>query len=286
MTEMISPENLLRAPHEEAIVKEKYQVQLPQWTGPYDILLQVIEDQELNLLDLDISVLLEHYLASIQNSDLVDIEEAGEFLVVAATLAQIKSKLLLPKEDTPAEEEEKDPREDLVRYLMEYQKIKQAAALLAERPLLGRDVFIKGSRETFEGIETEGRGTLFQLVRGFQNVMRDFKAEQPMEIAREEISVSDRLKDVFHLLQERKEVDFKEILSGGVSKTWIIISFLCVLELVRLKKIRLVQSDTDAPLFLRWLEGSSDADILKSEFDDSKATDAETSSDQNIEVNA
>src|ERR1700744_5358851 len=102
--------DLVRAIEDSTIVSEKYQVELPilEWSGPYDVLLQVIEEKELNLLDLDISVLLEGYLHYIQTSDQIDLDEAGEFLVVGATLAQIKSKLLLPKEEVPTEEEEKD----------------------------------------------------------------------------------------------------------------------------------------------------------------------------------
>src|SRR5690349_13907863 len=132
----MTDQQLVRAEAEILGPQEKYQVTLPAWTGPYDVLLQVIDEQDLNLLDLDISILLEHYLEFIRTSEHINLDEAGEFLVVAATLAQIKSKLLLPKEEGPQEEEEKDPREDLVRYLMEYQKIKQAAELLKDRPLL------------------------------------------------------------------------------------------------------------------------------------------------------
>jgi segregation and condensation protein A len=257
--------DLLRAPEEEHIITPKYQVSLPAWTGPYDVLLQVIEEQRLNLLDLDISTLLEHYLIYIQNTPAIDIDEAGEFLLVAATLAQIKSKLLLPKEET-VEEEEKDPREDLVRYLMEYQKIKQAAELLGERPLLGRDVFLKGARETFEGAEGEGKGTLFQLVRGFQKALRDIQSQEPMEFAAEPISVSERLKEIFHELKNRKELEFTDLIGPSPTKIYLIINFLAILELVRLKKIKFFQG-TNSGLYFRMVEGAHEEDLMESEFD-------------------
>ena len=257
---------LLRAPPLEAASQAKFQVTLPDWSGPYDILLQVIDDQKLNLLDLDISVLLDHYLLYIENLKSIDIDEAGEFLVVAATLAQIKSKLLLPKEETP-DEEEKDPREDLVRYLLEYQKIKQAAELLAGRPLLGRDVFLKGTKEVFEGAEAEGRGTLFQLVRGFQKALLDVKASQPMELLGEAVSVADRLKEVFTELRSRKELEFSDLIGVSYTKTYLIATFLALLELVRLKKIKLFQGVENGGLYFRMVDGASEEDLVESEFD-------------------
>lgn len=246
---------------------DKYQVSLPSWTGPYDILLQVIDDQQMNLLDLDISILLEHYLAYLEALEVINLDEAGEFLVVAASLAQIKSKLLLPKEDGPVEEEEKDPREDLVRYLMEYQKIKAAAELLKDRPLLGRDVFTKGAREQFEGVLGEGRGTLYQLVRGFQNVMRELKAEAGYAVQMEEVNVSERLHEIFIMLKDARELDFAQVLAERRTKVAVIASFLATLELVRLKKVKIYQNSPDSPLYLRLVEGAEDDISVHSEFD-------------------
>lgn len=261
----MSETELLRAPEEVAVAVEKYQVVLPAWTGPYDILLQVIEDQDLSLLDLDISVLLEHYLLHIEDPTKIDIDEAGEFIVVAATLAQIKSKLLLPKDEIP-EEEEKDPREDLVRYLMEYQRIKQAAELLGERPILGRDVFLKGVKETFEGAEGEGKGTLFQLVRGFQKALLEVSAQTPMAVEAEPLSVSERLKEVFHELHARKELEFTDLIGISPTKRYLIITFLAILELVRLKKLKFFQG-TERGIYFRMVEGAGEEDLMHSEFD-------------------
>lgn len=267
-------ERLLRAPADELERHEKYKVHLEAWEGPYDLLLQVIEDQNLSLLDLDISKLLEHYLIYLENLKVVDIDEAGEFLVVAATLAQIKSKLLLPKEEVPAEEQEKDPREDLVRYLMEYQKIKAAAELLGERPVLGRDVFVKGAKEVFEGVEGEGRGTLFQLVKGFQKAIRDLGSQTTMSFSVEPVSVSDRMHQIFAECSERRELSFAEVLAGANSKVYVIASFLGVLELVRLKKIRLFASADGENLFLRIVDGAVD-NVSESEFDEHAEAPAE-----------
>ena len=231
------------------------------------MLLQVIEDQNLNLLDLDISILLTHYLASIENAPDIDIDEGGEFIVLGATLAQIKSKLLLPQDPTE-EIEEKDPREDLVRYLQEYQNIKKAAELLKDIPLLGRDVFTKGIREAFEGAESEGHGTLFQLVKGFQNALRDLRASTPMEVSTERFSVSDRMKEVAEQIEREKEVVFEDLLRATASKLFVIASFLAVLELVRLKQIQLFQGDgPGAHLYLRW-KGDVQLNELVSEFDE------------------
>jgi segregation and condensation protein A len=268
-------QGLVTAPHEQLASSDKYQVTLPSWTGPYDILLQVIDDQEMNLLDLDISTLLEHYLAYIEALEVINLDEAGDFLVVAASLAQIKSKLLLPKDETLAEVEEKDPREDLVRYLMEYQKIKVAAELLKDRPLLGRDVFVKGAKEQFEGVVGEGHGTLYQLVRGFQNVMRELKADQGYAIEMEEVNVSERLHEIFMALKDARELDFAQILSERRTKVAVIASFLAILELVRLNKLKIYQVSKDTPLYLRLVEGAEDDISVHSEFDGVTAENAE-----------
>ncbi len=260
-------ENLERAKEDDDFsATPKYEVSFADWKGPYDVLLDVIHERELNLLDLDIASLLEGYLEYIEKSELINIDEAGEFLVVAATLAQIKSKLLLPKEEQEPEEEEKDPRADLVRYLMEYKKIKQVADQLRERPLLGRDVFMKGAREVFEGIEGEGHGTLFQLVKGFQKVLKDLKSEVPMEFEREEVSVSERFHEIFNILKTQGKATFLEVIGERRTKNWIIVTFLCLLELVRLKKMKVVQKDADLPMILEFMEGAED-DLDHSEFD-------------------
>jgi segregation and condensation protein A len=269
MTDLIRAESSTESSTTPA---ERYQVHWADWSGPFDILLQVVDEKNLNLLDLDISILLDGYLEHLKNTPSIDIDEAGEFLLVGSTLAQIKSRLLLPKEEVP-EEEEKDPREDLVRYLMEYQKFKQAAELLGERPLLGRDVFVKGAREHFEGAETEGSGNLFQLVKGFQKVLREVRAQTPMAMSREEVSVSQRLLEVFRIVKERGECEFRELLDGAMSKVFVIVTFLSLLELVRLKKMKVIVPEGSEQIYLRFLEGADESEILNSEFDET--TDAE-----------
>jgi len=293
MTEVFSSDSALpsaslsllqRAADDQNILHlPKFEVELSDWKGPYDVLLEVIEQKNLNLLDLDIFKLLEGYLEFLKNSESISLDDAGEFLVVAATLAQIKSRLLLPKDERIADEEEKDPRAELVKYLMEYQKIKQAAAMLRERPLLGRDVFVKGASEMFQGAETEGRGTLFQLVKGFQKIMRGLNAKIPMEFEHEQVSVSDRFHEVFQYLKKNKRGTFLEILAEHRSKLYVIVTFLSILELVRLKKIHLQQADVDLPLFLEYVEGAED-DLDHSEFDERVDSDETLVATETVEL--
>lgn len=259
---------LVRAPEEQLSAAEKYQVHLPDWTGPYDVLLKVIDEQEMNLLDLDIAKLLEHYLVYIKELEVINLDEAGEFLVVAATLAQIKSKMLLPDEKSEEEEEEIDPRAELVQYLIEYQKFKKAAEQLRERPILGRDVFEKGRKEIFQGLEAEGRGKLFQLVKGFQKAIQRVELNQDFEVEMEEVSVSERFHDIFAQVEKHRQVAFEDFLPEGKSKTFLIASFLAVLELVRMKKVGILQRLMDGPVFLEYREGATDADVVHSEFDE------------------
>lgn len=278
---------LFRAAEESSLSMPKYEVDLPGWHGPYDLILQVIEEQELSLLDLDISKLLEHYLSYLEGLSFVDIDEAGEFLVVAATLAQIKSKMLLPPEEKPEDQEEEvDPRAELVRYLQEYQKIKQAALLLQDRPLLGRDVFLKGARENFQGLEGEGRGQLFQLVKGFQKAWIRTETRKEFEIEQEEVSVSERYREIFERLQQSHQVTFEDILPSERGRLYLIASFLAVLELVRMKKIKLLQVEAGDTLFLSFVEGATADDVVHSEFDEDAGTEAnapEKTSEENQE---
>lgn len=263
--------DLIRGESDTNVKIEKFQVQLSEWTGPYDLLLQVIEEKNLNILDLNISVLLDGYLHYLEKLEFVDLDDAGEFLVVAATLAQIKSKLLLPAEEKEEQDEEGDPRAELARYLMEYQKIKQAAEHLRELPILGRDVFVKGLREHFEGLEAEGRGKLFQLVKGFQKAVQRVEVQQPFQIEREDVSVSERFLEIFELVKSQRELNFDSLMPSNRSKVYLIASFLAVLELVRMKKIKLAQRDLNGPVFLEYCEGATAEDVVHSEFDVPKA---------------
>lgn len=264
-----TPSGLIRAVDEIAGTMPKFECDLPGWHGPYDLILKVIDDQQLSLLDLDIAVLLDHYLKYFEALSFVDIDEAGEFLVVAATLAQIKSKMLLPPEEGEVvEEEEVDPRAELVRYLQEYQRFKQAAQSLQDRPLLGRDVFAKGGRENFEGLEGEGRGQLFQLVKGFQKAWIRTETRNTYQIEQEEVSVSDRFREIFKELRVRSQLTFEEILPVEKGRLYLIATFLAVLELVRMKKLRISQAEIGEALFLNFIEGSTDDDIIHSEFDE------------------
>jgi segregation and condensation protein A len=265
---MSEVESLIKAKEETLEKPEKYQVHFSDWYGPYDLLLKVIEEKELNLFDLNIAILLDGYLQYLESLTMIDLDDAGEFLIVAATLAQIKSKMLLPKEETVSEEDEVDPRAELASYLIEYQKIKQAAERLREMPILGRDVFVKGLHEHFEGLDTEGHGTLFQLVKGFQKAVKRVEVRQDFQIEKENVSVSDRFSEIFLEVKSQKELSFDRLLSDSSSRIFIIASFLAVLELIRMKKIQIFQRDLDGPVFLAFREGATSEDVVHSEFDE------------------
>lgn len=267
--------HLLQSQDEAVVKSEKYCVDLGVWSGPYDLLLKVIDEQEMNLFDLNISELLFHYLEYLDRLELINLEEAGEFLVVGATLAQIKSKMLLPKDEQSEDEDEdqNDPRDELVRYLIEYKRFKEAAERLRERPLLNRDVFVKGAKENFPGLEAEGSGKLFQLVKGFQVALKRVAHKQNFEIELEEVSVSERFHEIFTMLRERSEIEFQELLPATGSRVYLIASFLAVLEMVRLKKVKILQWETGERLFLKLNPGASDEDVVHSEFDEEEASE-------------
>lgn len=267
---------LLQGKEPASSTAEKYQVKLGDWVGPYDVLLKVIDEKEMDLFDLNISELLFHYLEHIQVLEMIDLDEAGEFLVVGASLAQIKSKMLLPREEQKddEEEDETDPRTELVHYLIEYKKFREAADQLRDRPVLNRDVFLKGAKEQFDGGESEGRGQLFQLVKGFQKAFDRRTQSQSFEVEMEEVSVSERFHEIFQLLLKQSEIEFQSLMPATSSKSYLVASFLAVLELVRLKKIKILQMDSDSHLFLRLVAGASEDDLDHSEFDESADEEA------------
>jgi len=248
-----------------------YAVKLPLFEGPLDLLLHLIRLNEVEITDIPIARVAEQYLSYLElmrELDL-DLDVAGEYLLMAATLAWIKSRMLLPPDGAEEEGEGPDPRAELAARLLEYQRYKEAAGELGERRLLGRDVFPAwGLRPEAppEG-EREIEVGLFELLEAFR---RALKAAGPSgaahEIEAETITVHERMVLVMELLELRAAIDFDEVLVGEdgrpASRAVLVATFLAVLELTRLAALRLYQSLSETgvprgPLHLRRVEGSA-----------------------------
>jgi len=245
-----------------------YAVKLPLFEGPLDLLLHLIRLNEVEITDIPIARIGEQYLAYLELMRELDLDIAGEYLLMAATLAWIKSRMLLPPEGAEEEGEGPDPRAELAARLLEYQRYKEAAGELGERRLLGRDVFPAwGLRpEPPPDGEREIEVGLFELLEAFR---RALKAAGPSgaahKIEAETITVHERMIVVMKLLEPRSSIDFDDLLvaedGSPVSRAVVVATFLAILELTRLAALRLYQSLSETgvprgPIHLRRVEGS------------------------------
>jgi segregation and condensation protein A len=242
-------------PEIETTRETAYIVALPSFEGPLDLLLHLIQKHELDILDIPVSFVTEKYLEYITLMQGLSIDVASEYLVMAATLAHIKSKSLLPAEP-PGQEDEfdedgADPRGELIRRLLEYQKYKQAAAELNERGALGRDVFARGAREP----EAAGPAPLAQievwhLLDAFAKVLSRAKVDLDHEISYDGMSITERITQLCERLAGRHRCRFEELFDGQRTRFDLVITFLALLEMTKLKITRLYQADPLAEIFI------------------------------------
>jgi segregation and condensation protein A len=233
-----------------------WSLHLPQFEGPLDLLLHLCQKHEINVLDIPIAFVTEKYLEHLAVMQLMHLEVAAEYLLLAATLAHIKSKELLPSppagqdEDTPLDDEV-DPREALIRRLLEYQKYKAAAEQLAQRGVTGRDVFLRGiaiESSLSGGLPPLAEVPLFALVDAFQRVLDRNKIKLSHDVEADRISLADRIGELSGLLGSRGRVLFDALFEGASTKFDLVITFLALLEMTRLKMTRLSQSEPLGPL--------------------------------------
>jgi segregation and condensation protein A len=227
---------------------DAYRVKLEAFEGPLDLLLHLIRTNEMNIYDIQISLITEQYLAYVELMQDLDLDVAGEFLVMAATLIHIKSRTLLPRPD-PAQEDapEEDPREALVRRLLEHQKYKAAAGLLHERELLRSAQFMRPDGRVAEiaGEEYEPalEVDLFSLLAAFKGVLERANRRGAWVLPAEQTSIEDRIKQVLARLSETEACGFEDLFNDGDgSRAFVIVTFLALLEMIRLKLIRVFQS--------------------------------------------
>ncbi|UCD85390.1 MAG: segregation/condensation protein A [Deltaproteobacteria bacterium] len=223
-----------------------YKVKLDIFEGPLDLLLYLIKKNEFDIFDIPIAVVTEQYLEYIKLMKELNLDVAGEFLVMASTLMHIKSKMLLPSRgEEEDEEEQEDPRAELVRRLLEYQQYKEAASQLQERELLERDVFARkfAPEELKEQTET---GTLievstYDLVEAFRRILKEVPEGLVHEIALDKLSVAERIQQLLDRLASAESLTFESFFTDLSSKPEIIVTFLAILEMVRLRLIRAYQ---------------------------------------------
>jgi segregation and condensation protein A len=263
-------------------------VALPMFEGPLDLLLHLCQKHELNILDIPIAFVTEKYLEYLALMQLMNLDVASEYLLMAATLAHIKSKMLLPApppgQDDDVAAEEEDPREALIRRLLEYQKYKAAGADLAARGIAGRDVFYRGApiEEAVDpGLPPLAEVPLFSLLEAFQAIVSRTKVKITHDVVADRISITDRIHELVDLLQGKRErCTFDELFDGLTTRFDLVITFLALLEMTRLRMTRLFQTEPLAPLYIELRSDTdaasipipSDVDAEPPRTDDARAT--------------
>ena len=232
-----------------------YSVHLDKFDGPLDLLLHLIRKNELDVCDIPIADITRQYLDYIKLMKDLNLEVAGDFLVMAATLLQIKSRMLLPV-DEPEEgaEEEGDPRAELIRRLMEYQQYKEAGMVIGARALLGREVFTRTGPDPMLADARNEEGplevSLFDLVDAFRVLLARIPAEHFHDVAAAEtFSIADCINEILSLLQERDTVQFDDLVRDELTRERVIVTFLALLELCRLKLIRIFQNGPEGSIW-------------------------------------
>ena len=219
-----------------------YKVSLDVFEGPLDLLLYLIKKDEVNIYDIPIAKILAEYLQYIELMKLLDLNVAGEFIVMAATLIQIKSKMLLPVEEKIEEEEleELDPRAELVKKLLEYRRFKEAALLLRKKEEHRREHFVRVQQEASQE-DVYFEANLFDLINAFTKALKDVPKELFLEVIKDEFTVEKKVHDILHYLVDEPKILIADLFDRAKNKLEIIAIFLSILELIRLKEIIIVQ---------------------------------------------
>jgi len=218
-------------------------IKIPVFEGPFDLLLHLIRENKLDIYDIPISVITSQYLEYIEIMKELNLEIAGDFLVMAATLIQIKSRMLLPPDEEAAAEEQEDPRLDLVQRLLDYQRYKDAASDLRTKEEEWMRVFHK--EPLAEEGEEEGELylfdlSLFDLLDAFKKIL-DKAPPEIVSITRETLTVKDRISMIMEIIEGKEAVRFEDLFRDGISRVQLIITFVSLLELIRLGLARVYQ---------------------------------------------
>lgn len=222
-----------------------YKIKLDIFEGPLDLLLYLVKKDHLNIYDIPIAAVTQQYLQYLELMRLLDLNIAGEFLVMASTLIHIKSRMLLPpqaQEEGQLQEEE-DPRLELVKKLLEYQKYKEIAAALRQKEINRQNVF------TRIPVQTQGDGgvyfeaSLFDLISAFSKALKEIPKELFYEVIKDEFTVEEKIHDLLHLFLDKPAVFLFELFVMAKTKLEMVVTFLAVLELIRLKEIVVVQKE-------------------------------------------
>lgn len=229
---------------------DELKIVLGEFEGPLDLLLHLIRQEQVSIYDIPIARITDEYLRYLQVMQEMDIAVAGDFLVMAATLIELKTRMLLPRDPLAPLEEEEDPRTDLVNQLLEYQKYKAAAQMLWSRATVEQAVFKRAEIESDKNNPEVSVG-VFDLLKVFQDILARHKDEVLLEIEREEISMAEMLERLRNMVMSTGDLNLRVFFERARSRRELVLAFLSVLELVRTTEIRLLQRETFGDIIAR-----------------------------------
>jgi segregation and condensation protein A len=239
-------------PQDFESILEAYPVRLQNFEGPLDLLLHLIKRNEVSIYDIPIALVTSQYLDYIDLMQELNLDVAGEFLVMAATLIHIKSRMLLPRPDPAQEDPEEDPREALMRRLLEHQKFKAAAELLHERETIRSAQWTRPdgpiAEIAGEAPEPEVEVDLFSLITAFRTVVERARARPKVYLPSEQIPIEERIEQLLSRLSETEACGFEDLFEDMQSRAGLVVTFLAILEMIRLKLIRVFQSGSFGPI--------------------------------------
>jgi len=242
----------------------EYQVKSGDFEGPLDLLLHLIRKNELDIYTISVAEIADRYLAYVEMMQTLNLDSVGEFLVMAATLAYHKSRMLLPESAQGADEEEEEgfeSLEELQRRLIEYQRYKEAALELQSHGMLNRDVFKVGVQQEAGACDQAApvlRVSLFDLLDAFRKILKTAPQDTIHEVIPERIKLVDRIVEVMEQLARKGSMSMEELFSDAPTKSFLIVTFLSILELVRLQFVHVYQAVSCGPIQLRLVSGDSD----------------------------
>jgi segregation and condensation protein A len=229
---------------------DQLKITLGDFEGPLDLLLYLIRQEQVNIYDIPIARITDEYLRYLNLMQELDLTVAGDFLVMAAQLIELKSRMLLPRDPLAEEEEVLDPRIELMNRLLEHEKFKAAAQMLWSRATVEQAVFTRAEIETDTNNPEVAVG-LFDLLRVFQEILARQKEEILLEIEREEVSMAEMIDRLRNMVRSAGELNLMKFFERAKSRRELVVAFLSVLELVRMSEISLVQSETFGEIMAR-----------------------------------
>lgn len=257
MTEAVSlakvlGQDVLELPDDLYIPPDALRVFLETFEGPLDLLLYLIRKQNLDILDIPIAEITRQYVKYVDLMREMQLELAAEYLVMAAMLAEIKSRLLLPKPKNAEEEEEEDPRAALIRRLQEYERFKKAAEDIDQLPRMGRDIYVADAMApSMELAEIQPEVDMQEILRAFYEVMQRAKLYTHHEVKREVLSVRERMSIVLSKVNPENFTAFTSLFQAEEGRMGVTVTLIAILELIRQAMIELVQPQAFAPIYVR-----------------------------------